>query len=148
MRILLDSYKLLREKARLEQPKDVVCWFEQILKIPSNKTAGVWPCTSHHTNHLNKMSKICWALAEFSYEHISIGWPAKTYIYHVCVDTRCYQEELLRDMSLGMDDKRKSRECLLLAYLDEIYMIFQNSDSKCLSILNLHNRVNWMAWQN
>ena len=31
--------------------------------------------------------------------HISVGLPAKTYIHHLCVDTRCSLEDLPRTMA-------------------------------------------------
>ena len=56
--------KKFREKAQWELHKNAACYLEQILEATSHKTAAVWPPTSHLTNDLSKMNKICWALLE------------------------------------------------------------------------------------
>ena len=48
------------EKAKLEQRKDAMFSFQLILEGTLNKTAAVWPVTSHVTNHPSKTSQICW----------------------------------------------------------------------------------------
>ena len=54
----------IREKARLEIHKDVVCCFKQILEVAPYKTAVVRSLTSHLTNYSNKTNKTCWLLLE------------------------------------------------------------------------------------
>ena len=33
------------------------------------------------------------------YGYISVGWPAKTYIYHFCADSGCHLEDLQRSIA-------------------------------------------------
>ena len=81
----LDFNEMCGEKVSWELPKDVVCCFEQILKIRWMK----------HTRHCWRskeklISKILWTP---THGHTSVAQPAKTYIHQFCADTRCCLEE-------------------------------------------------------
>ena len=53
----LKSNEMYREKARWELHKNAMYCLEQILEATLNKTAAVWPLTSHFTKHSSKMNK-------------------------------------------------------------------------------------------
>ena len=53
----MDANKTYTEKARWELHKNATCHIEQILETTLNKTAVVWPHTSHFTNYPHKMYK-------------------------------------------------------------------------------------------
>ena len=48
----------------VEQHKDTISHFEQILEATPHKTAGIRLFISHLINHLRKMNNKCWALIE------------------------------------------------------------------------------------
>ena len=56
--------------------------------------------------------------AAFSYGHPTIGWPARSYIHHLCVDTGCSLKDLPRviddwDGWREREGKRESSKSML-----------------------------------
>ena len=96
----LESNEMLREKARCELNKNATCCFEQVLKATSHKTVGVWPLTSHLTNHARNINNMCLGTAGEvrknsmsnvllrtpTHKRASFGRPARVYIHQPCVD--------------------------------------------------------------
>ena len=70
----------------------------QILKATTHKTAALRPLTSHLTSHPRKNS----------YRLASFGRSENTYIYQLCMDTRCSLEDL--PGAMDQRDGRKLRQ--------------------------------------
>ena len=137
----MDANKTHGENGRWELQKNAICYFEQILQTTLYKTVAVPPLSSHLTNHPSKTNKTCWRskvklirdvlLWTLTHGWASVNRPAKTYLHHLCVDTGCSLEDLLR----AMDDKdgegrRESRKSVI-----EIIWLCANK----LSLLNENN---------
>ena len=95
------------------------CCFEQILGAASHKTATVRPLTAHHANHQIKQTAYARYFWKSKDEFISIilqwitphgdtsiGWPTKTYIHQLSVDTGCCLKDLPREKLIEMDGER------------------------------------------
>ena len=102
----LDSSETLGEKARWYLQTNAMCCFEQIMEVTPEKIAAVLPLASHFTKHSSKTNDMLGTAGEartnslttLSYEllymDISVDCPAKTFILHLCVDTRYHLEDL------------------------------------------------------
>ena len=96
----LDFNEILGEKARWDLCKDVVCCFEQILEAApqQNSCTATYFLSQKPSGKTNKTSKgqlICNILPWTStHGYTSVDQPAETYIYLLCADSRCCQDDL------------------------------------------------------
>ena len=116
-----DLNKMSKEKARWKQHENVVCCFEQIMRIAAYKIAVVWQLTSNRTNHPSKINKTdrevrknSWVTFSYGLLHMDTSVLADQ---QKITNTGCHVKDLPRTM-VGMNDKRDSRESVLSACLD------------------------------
>ena len=119
--------KHIEKWLKRELDKKAMSYFKQILETTPHKKTAVLPLTSHLKDHSSKMNKTCgtllkkkeWTTTEVwkklisdvllctpTHGHASVGWPARTYIHQLCVNTGCSLENLLG----VMDDRDRWRE--------------------------------------
>ena len=111
--------KMHGEKARWEMHKNAVSCFEQIREATPNNIAAVQPLTSHLKNQLRFTRNVrdCWrskdkiisnVLVRIQiHGHAIVGWPARTYLHQLSVDTGCSLETCLKWWMIGTDGERK-----------------------------------------
>ena len=89
-----DFSEALVDKARWKLHKDAPCCFVRILEAAANKIDAVWPLAANLTNHSQvrqtRHAEYCSGSREEvandvflwtpTHGHISVGWPAKTFI--------------------------------------------------------------------
>ena len=127
----INTNKTHGEKARWELHKYAMCCFELILEATPNKTAAVWPPTSHLKNHQSKMNKTSGTLLEnkdelmsvillltFTHGRISDGWPARTYISSIQTLDVVKRTSWERWM-IGTDEERETEKSMLSMWLDD-----------------------------
>ena len=116
----------IEKRARWELHKNATFYF--VLNgnnTPQNHSSTA---TSHHRNHPNHMNKIYkhywWSKDKFirsillwtpSHGHTSHGWPAKTSIHLLCVDTECRLEDLPGPMD-NSNDVNTTLWCVIPEY--------------------------------
>ena len=95
--------------------KNALCCFEKILEAAPHKRVTVRPLTFHLSNHLSKISKICWLQLEIHKRYFpwiptqgqtSVSRTAKDYTRQFCADTWCCVE----DLPTAIDDGDELRE--------------------------------------
>ena len=80
------------------------------------------------TNLPSKMSKTCWVknklindilLWTTIHGHSSLDQPTKIYISHLCIDTRCCVEDLLKTVTDRDGWQERVKQICVLTYLDD-----------------------------
>ena len=103
--------KKYRAKVRWELHKNAPSYFGQILEATCHETTAVWPLIFHlKTNQVRQRRHVshCWKSKDKlisdifqwipTHECASVGWSARTYLHHLCVDTECSLKDLLAVM--------------------------------------------------
>ena len=100
-----------KSKSKMEQHKNAMCCFEQILEAASNNTGALWLPASHLTNYprLTKHNRHCLRSKDKliydilwwtpTHGHTNAALPARIHIHHLHADTGCKLKNPLRAMN-------------------------------------------------